>query len=104
MTLLVPGHHLRSHRLSQRAQHSRGTRVEVGDDNNDEVEKVHIRGQYSVVHCTTLDWCTFFTIFSSQTSFLAALSQTKHPQNLYPFAPPGFLALAKFSNTIGPTS
>ena len=34
MTLLVPGHHLRSHRLSQRAQRSRETRVEVWDDNN----------------------------------------------------------------------
>ena len=43
MTLLVPGHHLKSHRLSQRAQRRRGTRVEVWDDNNDEVENVHIR-------------------------------------------------------------
>lgn len=48
MTLLVPGHHLRSHRLSQRAQHSRESRVEVWDDNNDEVENVHIRVESNI--------------------------------------------------------
>lgn len=48
MTLLVPGHHLRSHRLSQRAQRSRETRVEVWDDNNDEFENVHIRVESNI--------------------------------------------------------